>query len=276
MSNKVHKFWFKVRRRFYKQPVAERMYYFGLSLLMITFLAMASTQKMGLNIGAFKYTLGVSVVCIICGFLTDLYALGKTLYKYIIFRWLFALSFSALVVTANVLAKKDIYVITGFNLIELTEAQLLIAIVNIPFLLVTTLTLIAMAMSLISMAGQLLIGLLYRLNRYPLSRILIGTAKVGFLLKLAKSLGFDSDNRPMAAVISMIVFVAFLVSPPSYQQITLQSVKAEIIAWSSFYNGKDCKNLEPWQGYLVHDNKTIVLTYLNDKPSFDLGTCEKS
>ncbi len=276
MANKVHKFWFKIRRRFYKQPLAERMYYFGLSLFMIAFLAMVSTQKMGINIGAFKYALGVSVVCIICGFLTDLYALGKTLYKYTIFRWLFALSFSALVVTANVLAKKDIYVITGFNLIELTEAQLLIAIVNIPFLLVTTLTLIAMAMSLISMAGQLLIGLLHRLNSYPLSRILIGTAKVGFLLKLVKSLGFDSDNRPMAAAISMGVFVAFLVSSPSYKQITLQSVKAEIIAWSSFYNGKDCKNLEPWQGYLVHNNKTIILTYSNDKPSFDLGTCKKS
>ncbi|TOB30892.1 hypothetical protein, partial [Vibrio parahaemolyticus] len=104
----------------------------------------------------------------------------------IIFKWLFALSFSALVVTANVLAKKDIYAITGFNLIELTEAQLLIAIVNIPFLIVTTLTFTAMAMSLISMVGQVLIGGLKRLNRYSLSRILIGTAKVGFLLKLVK------------------------------------------------------------------------------------------
>lgn len=276
MTGKIHKLWFKVRRRFYKQPVIERLYYLVFFLLVITIIAMSTTQKMGLNIGIFRYILGVSVICIVSAFLTDLYALGKTLYKYIIFKWLFALSFSALVVTANVLAKKDIYAITGFNLIELTEAQLLIAIVNIPFLIVTTLTFIAMAMSLISMAGQVLIGVLKRLNHYSLSRILIGTAKVGFLLKLVKSLGFDSDNRPMAAVISMFVFVAFLASPPSYEQITLQSVKAEIIAWSSFYNGKDCTNLEPGQGYLVHEDKTIVLTYLNEKPSFEVGRCEKS
>ncbi|ENM6575385.1 hypothetical protein ACT33J_002300 [Vibrio fluvialis] len=276
MATKIHKFWFKIRRRFYNQPVAERLYYLGFTLLMITMLAMSSTQKMGLNIGVFKYILGVSIVCIIIGFLTDLYALGKTLYKYTIFKWLFALSFSALVVTANILAKKDIYAITGFNLIELTDAQLLISIVNIPLLIVTTLTFIAMVMSLISMAGQLLIGVLKRLNYYALSRILIGTAKLGFLLKFVKSLGFDSDSRPMAAGISMFVFVMFLVSPPSYNQITLQSVKAEIIVWSSFYNGKDCTNLQPWQGYLVHDDKTIVLTYLNQKPSFDLGICKKS
>ncbi|MBE4115945.1 hypothetical protein HJ109_21020 [Vibrio parahaemolyticus] len=158
MTGKIHKLWFKVRRRFYKQPVIERLYYLGFFLLVITILAISTTQTMGLNIGIFKYILGISVICIVSAFLTDLYALGTTLYKYIIFKWLFALSFSALVVTANVLAKKDIYAITGFNLIELTEAQLLIAIVNIPFLIVTTLTFTAMAMSLISMVGQVLIG----------------------------------------------------------------------------------------------------------------------
>lgn len=247
-----------------------------MSLLSFTLLVTLFTQKVGIDIGAFKYTLVVSVVCIVCGFLTDLYALGKTLYNYTIFKWLFALSFSALVLTANVLAKKDIYVITGYNLIELTEAQLLIAIVNIPFLVVTTLTFVAMAISLVSMAAQMLIVLLIHLNRYPLSRILIGTAKVGYLLKFVRGLGFDSDNRPVAAVISMIVFVAFLVSPPSYKQITLQPFKAEIIAWSSFFNGKDCKNLEPWEGYLVHKDKTIILTYSDEKPLFEVGTCEKA
>lgn len=237
---------------------------------------MSSAQKMGFNIGAFKYILGVSIVCIICGFLIDLYALGKTLYQYIIFKWLFALSFSALVITANVLAKKDIYAITGFNLVELTEAQLLIAIVNIPLLLVTTLTFVAMAMSLISIVGQLLVGFLNRLNRHILTRILIGTAKVGFLLRITKSFGFNSDSRPTAAVISMIVFVTFLVSPPSYKQITLQSVKSEVIAWTSFYSGKDCTNLEPTQRYLIHKDKAIILTYSNEGASFDVGTCEKS
>lgn len=275
MANKIHKFWFKIRRRFYKQPLAERLYYLGFPLMVIMIFFISYTQKVGINIGVIKYVLGISIGCIICGFLTDLYSLGETLYKYKIFKWLFALSFSALVVTANVLAKKDIYAITGFNLIELTEAQLLISIVNIPFLIVTTLTFIAMVISLISMAGQLLIGLLERLNRYQLSRILIGTSKVGFLLKFAKKLRFDSDNRPMAAVVSVFVLGGILTFPPSYKQITLQSIKADIIVWTSFYNGKDCTNLEPWQGYLVHENKTIVLTYLNDKPSFDVGICEK-
>ncbi|SKA22996.1 Uncharacterised protein [Vibrio cincinnatiensis] len=276
MANKAHKFWFKIRRKFYRKPVPERLYYFGFFLLLFTLVAMKVAQEMGHDPGIIKSSLWISVICIILGFLTDLYVLGKVLYKFLVFKWLFALVFSALVVTSNVLAKKDIYAITGFSLNELTEAQLLIAIVNVPLLTVTILTFIAMTMSLIFMVGQLIVGGLIRLNRYPLSRILLGTPQIGFLLKLTRNLGFDSDTRPMAAIISMVVFVAFLTFPPSYKHITLQSVKSEIIVWSSFYNGEDCVNLEADQRYLVHKDKTIILTYTDEGPSFDLGSCEKS
>lgn len=275
VANKHHSLWFKISRRFHKQPVTERLYHFGFYFLIVNLLLMLFSKKFEIYISAFNYTLITSIIFIVFGFIIDLYALGKALYKYIIFKWLFALSFSALVVTANILAKKDIYAITGFNLLELTEAQFLIAIVNIPFLFVMALTLIAMAMSLISIVGYSLVCLLRRLNRHPLSRILVGTANVRSLLKFFESLGFDSNNRPMAACIFMSFFVACLVSPPSYEQISLQSIKAEIIAWSSFYNGKDCKNLELWQGYIEHNDKTIILTHLDDEPSFGLGNCEK-
>ncbi|MGF1717924.1 hypothetical protein L4D08_23980 [Photobacterium chitinilyticum] len=233
-------------------------------------------KKLEIPLDVTQWLVVISSSFIVVGFLTDIIILGGGLYKLILFRWLFALVFSGLMVVSNVLAKKDIYAITNHYLPDLLDAQLLIAIVNAPVIIIIALLFLAMFVSVTSLVLLIFVSILKKFSTNRYSRVLLGTSKVKSLIKSLNEYGPISENRIMGATISMLFFLFLIVYQPEYDGTTLKDVKSEIIVWTSFLDHKDCKNLKENQKYLVHQKDTIVVTLSDDAPLFAKGECEKA